>query len=425
MTILRLIVLSCAVAIYIASAAASTPEYETLYAFSGPTDGDQPQGTIAVDGNGVLYGTTFFGGDNEYGIVFSLTPPASQAGQWAEAIVWQFPAMAGDGVGPRGGLVMGSGGVLYGTTVQGGSAGHGTVFSLTPPAAPGAAWSYNILYNFQGSGDGITPGSLAIGTGGVLYGTTEVSAASSNPGNGGVFSLTPPASPGGTWSFAVLWQFAGAPTDGAFPSGTLAIGAGGVLYGTTTNGGEYSVFGSTEGEGAAYSLTPPTSPGGPWTEALLWSFGGAGDGARPNGFAIGSNGTLYTTTTYGPNGNIRGTVATLTPPASPGGAWSESLIYRFKRNVSAPPHWPDGEYPRAGVLVDPATGNVYGTTENTVFRLEPPRMGKKYWRFAVLESYGKSYSFSPPVIGQDGYIYGTTLRGPHGRGQGTVFAVAP
>jgi uncharacterized repeat protein (TIGR03803 family) len=49
--------------------------------------------------------------------------------------LYNFPG-GGDGANPNAG-VTGSDGVLYGTTFYGGSANNGTVFSLTPPTTSG------------------------------------------------------------------------------------------------------------------------------------------------------------------------------------------------------------------------------------------------------------------------------------------------
>jgi hypothetical protein len=73
--------------------------------------------------------------------VFSLRPPASPGDTWTEAVIYQFKC-APDGEGPIPGLVIDANGVLYGTTALGGtssecSLGCGTVFSLSPPASPG------------------------------------------------------------------------------------------------------------------------------------------------------------------------------------------------------------------------------------------------------------------------------------------------
>src|ERR1039457_976505 len=61
------------------------------------------------------------------------------------------------------GVVVGAGGMLYGSTTY----GHGTLFSLTPPASPGAAWTYAQLYSFTGgsggggSGPGVAPAGVS------------------------------------------------------------------------------------------------------------------------------------------------------------------------------------------------------------------------------------------------------------------------
>ena len=101
----------------------------------------------------------------------------------------------------------------------------------------------------------------------------------------------------------MLHSFAGG-SDGAFADAGVAIG-GGVLYGTTYNGG-------TSGLGTVFSLTPPTVSGGPWTEKVLHSFTGGGDGANPEATVAIYGGTLYGTTFYGgSSGN--GTVFSLAP----------------------------------------------------------------------------------------------------------------
>jgi len=126
------------------------------------------------------------------GTVFSLTPPSSTGGSWTEAVLYRFAGSPSDGSNPFSGVVIGSGGVLYGTTRLGGSLDNGTVFSLTPPVSPGGSWTESVLYNFTGASDGNGPEGVVIGSGGVLYGTTS---GGGNPicdfGCGTVFSLTP------------------------------------------------------------------------------------------------------------------------------------------------------------------------------------------------------------------------------------------
>jgi uncharacterized repeat protein (TIGR03803 family) len=107
----------------------------------------------------------------------------------------------------------------------------------SPGGAQNTSPTLKTIYSFDRSdkGAGESPaGDLAIGAGGVLYGTTLEGGTS---GCGNVFSLTPPATAGSAWPYAVLHNFTGAATDGCLPFGGVVIGSGGVLYGSTQNGG--------------------------------------------------------------------------------------------------------------------------------------------------------------------------------------------
>jgi len=108
----------------------------------------------------------------------------------------------------------------------------------------------------------------------------------------------------------------GQPCDGSYPN-AIVIGKGEVLYGATQFGGSGSegCTSSTDpsGCGTVFSLTPPTAPGGVWTEAVLHSFTGGHGGQEPNsGVVIGGNGVLYGTT-LGPSGGGGGTAFKLKP----------------------------------------------------------------------------------------------------------------
>jgi hypothetical protein len=121
-----------------------------------------------------------------------------------------------------------------------------------------------------------------------------------------LYSATP--APAATPSFTVLYGFNEQVNNGAgqTPSG-LVIGSDAVLYGTTAAGGANAPPESCEfGCGTVLSLAPPSSPGGPWVDTVLRSFGGARvDGITPfGGVVIGSGGVLYGTTAAG-TGPIR------------------------------------------------------------------------------------------------------------------------
>jgi uncharacterized repeat protein (TIGR03803 family) len=84
--------------------------------------------------------------------------------------------------------------------------------------------------------------TVVMGRGGVLYGTSSLGGRGTNSACqvdqcGTIFSLSPPASPGGAWTEAVLHNFAGPPSDGDNPQSSLVLGKDGVLFGTTNGGG--------------------------------------------------------------------------------------------------------------------------------------------------------------------------------------------
>lgn len=141
--------------------------------------------------------------------------------------------------------MIGKGGVLYRTT----SGGAGTVFKLRPPASPGGARTETVLHNFVYPSEGYNPLAGVIGSGGVLYGTTQYGGTGCpDPSCGTVFSLTPPAAPGDAWTEATLYSFTGG-SDGLYPRGGVVISKSGVLYGATTSDGTWFA-------GTVYALKP-------------------------------------------------------------------------------------------------------------------------------------------------------------------------
>ncbi len=327
-----------------------------LYSFAGGADGSNPYfaGVLVGDG-GVLYGTTAGGGGvpND-GTVFSLTPPGSSGGSWAETLLYSFKGQAnGDGAGPAGMLISDKSGVLYGVTQAGGAYGLGTAFSLTPPAVSEATWTETILWSFGAGGDGAySIAGLVMGAHGVLYGTT-VAGGAANLGT--VFSLTPPSVAGGPWTETVLHSFAG--PDGETPGyGTLVASPGGVLFGTTEYGGAES-----GGGGTVFSLTPPAAPGGSWTETVLYGFRfNSGDVPFDGVVRNSTTGALYGATSGGgATSRSMGTVFQLTPPASRGGPWTYTDLHSFLPGKGFSN--PDGIAPWAGVAIGPGH-TLYGTT---------------------------------------------------------------
>ncbi len=76
------------------------------------------------------------------------------------------------------------------------------------------------------------------------------------------------------------------------------IGTGGVLYGVTAYGGNDNV--ATGGAGTIFSLAPPQSSGGAWTETVLYRFMDGTDGSFPGCAILSRLGVLYGVSDAGP-----------------------------------------------------------------------------------------------------------------------------
>ncbi len=200
---------------------------KVIYSFNAnqsPPDGGNPVGDLAVV-NGTLYGTTLNGGSSNHGTVFKVSPSG------AEHVLHTFKGKP-DGSTPYAGLIDVNG-TLYGTTQYGGSGDRGSVFKVSTSGVE------HVIYSFKGSPDGSTPYARLVLLNGTLYGSTQYGGAS---GNGAIFSVST------SGSEHVLYSFTGPPTDGKYPvAGMTAVS--GALYGTTGQGG-------TNGDGIVFKLTP-------------------------------------------------------------------------------------------------------------------------------------------------------------------------
>lgn len=367
-----------------------------LYSFANTPDGANPlYVTPVLDAKQNIYGTTKFGGTDDFGTAWELTPSG------AETVLHSFHADGTDGVYPLAGVVLGKKGILYGTTVEGGTNSiDGTMFQLTPKKK---SWTEAILHSFGAIGDGAQPyDALTLDKNGNLYGTTYGGGTYSF---GTVFERTP------SGTETVLWSF-GNGTDGANPIAGVIRDAKGNVYGTTEYGGLYN-------QGTVFELTPTMNG---WTEAVLWSFGSGTDGANPyGGVVLGKKGILYGTTINGGDFGD-GTVFALTPTKT---GWTEKILHSFANNDI------DGFNPAAGLLMDKKTGNFYGTALNgggtgsvagIVFKITPSGA------YAILHVFSGSPDGGSPWGGlasdKLGNLYGTTFSGGT-NGYGTVYKVTP
>jgi uncharacterized repeat protein (TIGR03803 family) len=313
-----------------------------IYRFAGGTDGSDPGAGLTFDHAGNLFGTTYFGGAQNVGTIFELTPNSD--GSWKESVLYSFCSLThcSDGANPLAGLIFDQDGDLYGTTSAGGAYGWGSVFELTPNA--GRTWEERVLHHFTGGKDGFYPSAgLIFDNAGKLYGTTNGSGEFGCSGTscGVIFELKP--SSNGQWTEKVLHTFNG--KDGRNPYAGLIFDHGGNLYGTTVGSGNGTVF----------KLTPNRD--GSWTENVLSRFTRRQDGQWPyDSLTFDQVGNLYSVTLRGGSlnkcsGYGCGVVFKLAP--NPTGGWNETVLHDF---LDLPGFGP------FGALIFDAAGNLYGTT---------------------------------------------------------------
>ncbi|MGO8679046.1 MAG: choice-of-anchor tandem repeat GloVer-containing protein [Limisphaerales bacterium] len=307
-----------------------------------------------------------------------------------------------NGASPKGGLLQGRDGSLYGTTVSGGAANAGTVFWLS---ADGRA--FKTLYSFSGSGDGANPSAaLAQGSDGNLYGT----AYNGGVGNSGtLFQITP----GG--DFTLLGSLSG--TNGAQPDAALVQASDGSWYGSADDGGPFTnmVF-QAAGYGSIFRLAPD----GQMSFPVLLS---DSNGARPGPLTQGPDGNLYGTTVWGGpyvNGSAYGLGYGTIFMMSTNGVLT--TLYSFTGAE-------DGGWPYAGLVLG-KDGNFYGTALSggrqfygygVIFQVTPDGKYSKLYTFVNSDG---ANPYAGLIQGSDGNFYGTTYAGG-GQGLGTVFRVTP
>ncbi len=317
--------------------------YTPLYLFRSGTDGAQPLAGVTLGPDGALYGTTTIGGGTGCGgigcgTVFKLTPPPTFCRMvlcsWDETVIYSYTG----GDGPAnffGGVVVDSGGNIYGSSFSGGSFGSGTVYKLSPGSGN---YTATVLYSFTGADDGGEPmGDITMDAAGDIYGTAAFGGAQ---GGGTVFKLVHNA---GGYSFQLLHSFDDN-NGGGMPQGSVVLDGAGNLYGATglgggifqiTPSGTYTlidteidvqglqspinidsagnIYGTTYGggqndDGSAFK---DTYSDGTWTHNVVFSFGGQFGGLPLSDVGLDSSGNMYVTATFG--GESQGTLVQVVP----------------------------------------------------------------------------------------------------------------
>jgi len=271
------------------------------------SDGVEP-GRLLLGQDGVLYGAAYEGGYPSQGTIFRVNPDGSafrllrrfshtNEGEWA----W--------------GLADGKDGYLYGTTLQGGALGGGTLYKISTDGS-----ELTVLRNFREPEPNysVLP-DLIVAKDGVLYGVMRRGETATA---GSVFKMNRDGS-----AFTNLHQFGTSP-NGSWPN-RLIEGSDGLLYGSTAGGGKNSagVIYSMGKDGSNFALLHhfeasqfPAFISASTNGALFGADGGmvfrvntdgtgftvlhsfpglSGSNNRPIDLILGNDGSLYGTTVYG------------------------------------------------------------------------------------------------------------------------------
>ncbi|MDR3455913.1 MAG: hypothetical protein P4N60_00590 [Verrucomicrobiae bacterium] len=143
--------------------------FTNLYSFTNGTDGKNPYATLLLSGN-TLYGTTYNGGTSTNGTIFRINTNGT-----GFTSLYSFTRMINttnsDGANPYAALIV-TNGILYGTTVYGGRYGSGTVYAIgTNGLNFTNLHSFEALINYTNSEGGHPYGALVLAGSNVLYGT--------------------------------------------------------------------------------------------------------------------------------------------------------------------------------------------------------------------------------------------------------------
>ena len=398
------------------------------YGIATNSDGALPGGGLILSGS-ILYGTAAYGGKNGSGTVFAINTNGTgftNLHNFAATFTNSNGVYTNsDGASPQTGLIL-SGNTLYGTAVEGGTNGCGTVFAINTNGT-----GFTNLYSFSAIagdfGENYPNGGLIL-SGNTLYGTVQ----GSGSWNGAVFAINTNGS-GFTnlYSFSFFDTIGGTNNDGADPNGGLIL-SGNTLYGTAEAGGIYgfgTVFSiNTNGSGfrILHNFKIPIIDNDYTSKA--YDCNTNSDGASPWAGLILSGNTLYgTASNGGTNGygtvfaiNIDETGFTTLHSFSAGQYNSFDIMTNS-----------DGANPYAGLIL--SDNNLYGTTRyggiagnGAIFVLNTNGTGfTTLHSFSATNASGINSDGAYPEAGlilSGNTLYGTTTAGGT-NGDGVVFSI--
>jgi hypothetical protein len=355
-----------------------------LFDFDGHS-GYGPWASVVADRSGMLFGGTTIGGNGPCiagagcGTIYALTP-TDHGRHWTTSVLYNFQGGQDGGfmVAP---LTLDGAGGVYGYNSD---KTPGTVFDLSPPKG-GGSWTFQILYVFDGQGDGNLNGaSPLILHHGALFGLAMGGASGCGQfGCGSVFELK---QKGGNWVRKTVYAFTGGQDSGQ-PSWLAGPDSNGAFYATTTLN-----------NGAVVKLAPPEG-GGSWTESVISQFTSLAD---PTNLLLAPDDTLY--------GLAGRSVFHLTPRGD--GSWARRNIAKVSEHRYGPASLAFGPN---GTLIGVIEGDV-DFYAGSVFELTPGTGDK--WTYTQLWNFNHGPDRNPVGVttGLHDHLFGVLGGGDSSNG---------
>ena len=317
-----------------------------LHRFSEPQGYQEevPEGLLLSTNGDTLYGTTMYGGSRSdacdpslgCGIAFSYDLTTSKY-----KLMHEFKNLPKDGAGPVGTQALDSSGNIYGVTFGGGANGNGTFYEIT------AAGAEKVLYSFGNAPDGAHPGSGPVSYSGNYYGVTIDGGTNTcyNGSCGTIFKIT------SAGKETVLYNFTGG-SDGLNP---------------------YELIGDSNGNFYGLSKTQDNTTAAIFEINSAGDFSIAYDGSHVSqiGYIImGSNGTLYASSSGGDNCSPNGCGQILQITPTGGGNGTVTVLHQFDQTDGSLLNPFEDLVFDGGVLY--GTTNYGGSTNNgVIYKLKP------------------------------------------------------
>lgn len=349
--------------------------YTTVVTFDSLLTGVSPFGNLEKGSNGLLYGTTKYGGLKNDGTLFEFNPATSTLKK-----VFDFDNSI-SGANPVAALEQASNGKLYGSTCYGGKRSLGTVFQYDINALV-----YKKLADLGDATDGKHPnGTLSLAANGKIY---AVAPEGGEYGNGILLECDPTFNTGTVTKKIEFYSS----INGKSPYFAPVQGPNGKLYGTTSEGG-------ASDRGTVYEYDPVANL---LTTKIHFAFDN-NIGYNPSGLVLAGNQKLYGINTGG-GAHSNGVLFEFDPATG---------VYKKLKDIQGAPS--EGYFP-SGPMMQAKNGKLFGVLSR---KLTNSPGGLLFEYDIANDSLFRSFYFTGSN-GED--PVGTLAEAPNGKLYGVTFS---